>query len=293
MKILLTGATGFIGKEIYCSLINNKKHSLFAPKSFELDLTDANQVQRYYNLYGPFDSIVHTATKSGNRTRTTTFFDLCDNLSMFSSLLKANNNYGTIINFCSGAVFDRRYDIKNAKEKDVIISNPVDHYGASKNFIAREIQSNNEIKAINLRLFGCFGLNEPDHRLIKSVVNKVSLNETPVVLQDRYMDFFYVKDVVKVLNHALNNLANFPRDINLVYQEKVNLFSIAERVSYTMNGKKPVCLKNNLDKVYTGDGELLASTNIKLTGLWNAIGEVIEQYDNTCRQKTTTFGVGS
>lgn len=293
MKILLTGATGFIGKEIYCSLSSNSEHILFAPKSSELDLTNANQVQNYFNLHGPFDSIIHTATKSGNRTHKTTFFELCDNLSMFSNLLKANNNYGTLINFCSGAVFDKRYDIKEAKEKDVYISNPVDHYGASKNFIAREISNNLEVKAINLRLFGCFGLNEPDHRLIKSVLNNISLNQTPVVIQNRYMDFFYVKDVVKVLNHALNNLTSFPRDMNLVYQEKVDLLYIAERVSYTTNGKKPVCLNSSLDKAYTGNGDLLASANIKLTGLWKAIEEVIKQHDNSCRQKTTTFGAGS
>jgi GDP-L-fucose synthase len=195
---------------------------------------------------------------------------------MFSNLLLANNNHGIFVNFCSGAAFDRRYEINKADESSIVIKNPIDHYGLAKNLIAKEIFSKKALKAINLRLFGCFGKNEPEHRLIKSTINKINLGDNPVIINDRLMDFFYVKDVLNVIDYAFCNSEIFPRDVNLVYEEKINLLSIAKYVSYTMDGKDPVCLNTELEKPYTGDGKLLTSLPIQFTGLWAGIKEVIE-----------------
>lgn len=280
MKILLTGSTGFIGNHILQHF--KKTHIVHSPTSQVLNLCDLNKVLEWFAVNGPYDYIIHAAIKNGNRVQVNTLNDVIDNLTMFNNLQKANCNHGYLINFCSGAAFDRRYDIDKAKESFVLLQNPIDHYGLAKNLIAKEIAANSSLKAINMRLFGCFGTDEPDFRLIKSTINKIKSNETPVVIKDRLMDFFYIKDVLKTLEYALDNPLTFPRDINLVYQEKVNLLSIANYVSYTMNGKQPDCLNYEVDKVYTGNGELLASLPIKLTGLWSGIKEVIE-HDNTRR----------
>lgn len=281
MKILLTGVSGFLGRNIYKHL--NQTQTVFCPRHSELDLCDLNSVKKYFNSVGPFDWIIHTAIKNGNRVQATSISDLSENLMMFSNLLSVNNNHGTLINFCSGAAFDRRFHIDEVKESNVLFRNPVDHYGSAKNLIAKEIFSNTNIKAINMRLFGCFGNDEPDFRLIKSTIHKIQSGEGPVIIKDRLMDFFYVKDTVKVIEYALNNPLTFPRDINLVYPEKVNLLSIANYINYTMNGKQqPVCLSSEMDKAYTGNGEILASLPIKLTGLWDGVKEVIND-DNTRR----------
>ena len=291
MKILLTGVSGFLGKNIYDYF--NRSHDVFCPRHSELDLCNLTSVKQYFEANGPFDWIIHTAIKNGNRVQITTFSDLSENLTMFSNLLVANNNHGILINFCSGAAFDRRFQIDQAKESTITSQNPVDHYGLAKNLIAKEIAQNSSIKAINMRLFGCFGETEPEFRLIKSTINKIRSNEAPTIIKDRLMDFFYVKDVLKVLEYALDNPETFPRDVNLVYQEKVNLLSIANYVSYTMKGKQqPVCLNSEVDKAYTGNGEVLASLPIELTGLWAGIKEVIDD-DNTRRQKATTVGSSS
>jgi len=290
MKILLTGVSGFLGRNI-CEHLNQTQN-VFCPRHSELDLCNSSSVKRYFEMNGPFDWIIHTAIKNGNRVQITTFSDLSENLMMFSNLLTANNNHGTLINFCSGAAFDRRFQIDKAAESTVLKQIPIDHYGLAKNLIAKEISNNTALKAINMRLFGCFGSNEPEYRLIKSTINKIKSDQAPVVIKDRLMDFFYVKDVLKVIDYALDNPATFPRDINLVYEEKVNLLSIANYVSYTMKGKQPDCLNTEVDKAYTGSGEVLASLPIELTGLWSGIKEVIND-DNTCRQETTTFGSSS
>lgn len=292
MKILLTGVSGFLGSNIHKHLIRIK-HDVYCPKHSDLDLCDNKSVENYFANNGPFDWIIHTAIKNGNRVQITTSSDLSENLKMFDNLLSSNNNQGTIINFCSGAAFDRRNPIANASESSVLLQTPTDHYGLAKNIIAKEIATNKSIKAINMRLFGCFGINEPEHRLIRSTINKICLEESPVIIKDRFMDFFYVKDVLKVINYALSCSSDiFPRDINLVYQEKTNLLSIANYISQTMNGKRPVCLNPEIDGEYTGDGTILASLPIQLTGLWAGIKEVINDV-NTYGQKATTFGVSS
>lgn len=274
IKIFITGVSGFLGRNIYEHL--NQNHSVFCPRHSELDLCNLNSVKRYFDMNGPFDWIIHTAIKNGNRVQVTTFSDLSENLMMFSNLLTANNNHGTLINFCSGAAFDRRFEIDKAEESTVVKQNPIDHYGIAKNLIAKEISSNTTLKAINMRLFGCFGSNEPEYRLIKSTINKIKSNQEPVVIKDRSMDFFYVKDVLKVIDYALNNPETFPRDINLVYQEKANLIYISNYISYNMKAKKANCLNAEVDKSYTGNGKLLASLPIELTGLWAGIIEVIK-----------------
>ena len=58
MKILITGGSGFIGRNLIKGL--NKDYDVFSPTSKELDLTNSDAVEFYLrNKY--FDYIIHTA----------------------------------------------------------------------------------------------------------------------------------------------------------------------------------------------------------------------------------------
>ena len=80
---------------------------------------------------------------------------------------------------------------------------PTDFYGLSKNIISK--LSTNYLGCINLRIFGCFYYNELSTRFIKNNINNY-INHKPIIIhQDKYMDFFYMEDLVNVINHLLNN----------------------------------------------------------------------------------------
>lgn len=271
MKILITGTSGFIGKNIK-SHLNKSTNEIHSPSHSQLDLCDFKVVENWFNKFGPYDWVIHTAIKNGNRVQVNTLSDLVDNLLMFTNLVKANKNNARIINFCSGAAFDREKDLWLVSEEEILSSYPKDFYGLSKNLIAKEIYTCTKI--YNLRLFGCFGVDEPEHRLIKSVVSNVMQNKAPVIHQNRYMDFFYIKDLLVVLDYLLEYQPDLV-DMNLVYLEKENLLSISNYVCNNLNGPKPIVLNKENGKSYTGNGLRLAALSLSLKGLWKGIEEVI------------------
>ena len=60
-KILLTGGSGFIGKNILESFLV-EKYELIAPSSHELDLLDTDCVNKFFKGK-EFDIILHAGTK--------------------------------------------------------------------------------------------------------------------------------------------------------------------------------------------------------------------------------------
>ena len=104
MKILVTGGSGFVGRNIIKFL--GKDYDLYAPTCSQLDLTDEKSVKEYLqNKF--FDVVIHCAIKGGRRTTPDTAFVLQDNLKMFFNLMNNKNRFDRLINFSSGADFDK------------------------------------------------------------------------------------------------------------------------------------------------------------------------------------------
>ena len=64
--ILITGGTGFIGKNLVEHLSKNKKYKTLAPKHGELELLDENAVRDFF-AKNKIDVVIHTAHFGGNR----------------------------------------------------------------------------------------------------------------------------------------------------------------------------------------------------------------------------------
>lgn len=64
-NILLTGGSGFIGRNILESFLSDKYHIL-APSSRELNLPDEKSVDAYFESH-QIDIVVHSAVKPGHR----------------------------------------------------------------------------------------------------------------------------------------------------------------------------------------------------------------------------------
>ena len=84
------------------------------------------------------------------------------------------------------------------------------------------------------------------------------------------MDFFYMPDLVKVIEHYLTN-DNVPKTYDCVYEEKYKLLDIAMMVNRLSDYKVAVVAKSELGTDYIGEYK---SIGINYIGLEEGIRQV-------------------
>ena len=272
MKILITGANGFIGSYLAEYYIN-AGHEVDATTRDSLNPLDCWAVKSYFDK-NSVDIVVHTAVTGGSRTRPDTIDDFHNNITMFNNLSRHRHRYGAMINFGSGAEFCRTSDINMALEEQVFDNYPIDYYGLSKNLITRKIMYMQD-NIYNFRLFGCFGPKENKRRLLRASYDKIISGKAPVVHEDKHMDYFYIGDIPEVVNALLRDSTKFPKDINLCYGDKYKLSEIINIFLSLTSYEKRINILNNKGLSYTGNFDKLAKLDLKLKGLSKGMSECL------------------
>ena len=259
-SILVTGANGFLGRSV-SEYFSNAGHVVHALSREELDVSDRDQVSNWF-INNDVDFVIHTAIKGGRKGSTDTFSDYSTNLKMFENLSEQRKRYCFMINFGSGAEFDRNNDIDCFSEAKVLDAMPEDFYGLAKNMITRRIIRQNT-NIYNFRLFGCFGKNEADDRLIKILKKGINTQEKVFIDSNKEMDFFYDKDVCRAILFYMKShkQTSLPRDINLVYEKKLNLKQISDMIENQLQSTNQNLVLNKIQTTsYTGDWKLCNKT---------------------------------
>lgn len=262
MKILITGASGFIGKYLKTYLSN--EHELLTPTSSELDLSNTIVVNEFFkDQY--FDAVIHTAVQGRNNVYDVDSKLANDIVNMFVNLLGNRQHYKTLINFGSGAEFGLDRSIDNCAEDDILNVIPVEGYGLGKNIVARTIRGMSNF--YNLRVFSCFDPSEESNRLItkfKKISEQGSVFE---ISQDRYVDFVSLHDIAIVVKAVLNTQLAYT-DINIAYQNKLLLSDLLYNYCQIHNiDTKHLVVTGTSNKHYTGNGDRLASLSLNLEGI--------------------------
>lgn len=255
-KILIFGGGGYIGKYL-CSVFD-----AIPITRKQCDLSERDSVKKILDQYKP-DVVINCATSLNVTMHPFSHDDFNNNLNIFLNLFSLRDSFGMLINFGSGAEFDRSNSIESALEKDILRIKPKDHYGLSKNIISNICLDTPNF--YTLRLFGCFHHTESQNRLFKKIINA----KEPISIIDRYFDYVWLEDLYFIINHFINKKPTI-KDINLVNNEKSLLSQLVD------NFIKIHCLKTSViyetgGLNYTGSSSLIDTFNFPMTGFELAV----------------------
>lgn len=263
MKILITGGNGNIAKMIKKHL--SKDYDIVNPSRAELNILNMTEIETFLNKDN-YDILIHTAISGGRRTKEENGDVTHNNLLMLENILHFSNKFKMILNFDSGAIYDRSTNILNRKEEE-LLTVPTDYYGFSKYLIyKRSLQHDN---IYNFRIFNIFHSNEEPDRFVKACFLSKQNNKPITIFEDKYFDFVYEDDFIKIIKHYVDNCKNpekLEKTVNICYEEKYKLSDIAKLIIGD-NEDRIQILNNDLKKNYSGDGTKLKVLNLPLVGL--------------------------
>jgi UDP-glucose 4-epimerase len=276
VKVLVTGASGFIGRHIVEQL--GERYEILSPTHGELDLCDANAVAAWLTRH-PVDAVIHAAVRPGHRNAADPSRQLDINLRMYANLVRCRDQWGRLICLSSGAVYGSQGDILRAAEADEGRVVPIDAHGFSRYVIAALARHDDRV--VELRPFGVFGPYE-DYaiRFISNAVCK-TLFDLPVTLrQDRRFSYLYVADLMPVLEHFLEHDAARTA-YNVVPDACQLLHSLADLVVEISGKDLPVQVaREGMGLEYTGDNARLrqAMPGLRFTPVEDAVERLYRWY---------------
>lgn len=252
-KILITGASGFIGRNLaeYLSDI----YDVCAPSHAELDLQDAEAVKQYLEKYS-FDVVIHSANMNDVTYRLSPHDILDGNLRMFYHLESCSRIYGKMIYFGSGA----EYDMQNYKPlmKEAYFGRyiPRDPYGFSKYIMHRMAEQSENI--YDLILFGVYGKYEQfQRRFISNNICKNILGKPMTLIKNARLDYLYINDLCKIVEWFLEHTPGY-KCYNVCTSHPADLFSLAQEINeITGLQREIIVLEEGWKPEYSGDNSRL------------------------------------
>lgn len=249
--VLLTGKTGFVGKNV--REILEKRFFVLAPGREELNLQDAAAVEKYFERHS-VDVVFHCANPNPvkNQLDSNEHF-IEDSLRIFLNLYRCRHKYGKMVYIGSGAEYDKSLEISDIKEDDCFRSPPKDSYGLAKytmNLLAQ--QSDN---VYNLCLFACYGPWDHFTKFITHCIRCCLRQEEITIRQDCRFDYIHVFDLGNMMVW-LGEHDPMYHMYNVSGCQHMLLSEIAEEVRRQMGSNLPVSvLKPGLNREYTANGE--------------------------------------
>lgn len=269
MNILITGASGFIGKNVTEFL--SEKYHVFTPTHKQLDLLDEIAVLRYFQHHS-IDIVIHCAVIGGNRSHQYVKGMFSDNIRIFFNIVKCSHFFKRMINIGSGAEYDKRFPIVHVKEEDIGKQIPNDDYGLYKYICANYINHTKNI--VDVRPFGLFGIGEDyRYRFISNAICRHMFNLPITIKQNVVFDYLYINDFIRIIEYLVKHKPKH-KAYNIGSGKTYSLLSLAKMINTVGNREEKILIhQKGYANEYSCNVQLLNSEvkNISLTPIQESI----------------------
>lgn len=260
-NIAIMGARGFVGKSLVNYWTNDfsktEKYKVFPVTRDNFSLLDYKAVKNFLKE-NKIDIVIHCANEGGSRKTQDKTDVVKDNLQMFFNLEECITPEMKMINFGSGAQYNKFRDLKKIKESEIGQVLPEDDYGYSKYLMHKYIEKGATKNIYNPIIFGLFGKYEDySFRFISNSILKNILKMPIVINQNVIFDFLYINDFLKIIETILETDVQY-KEFNITPNESIDLIKIVEIINEIGNYKSEIIVKNSgLNYQYTGDNSRL------------------------------------
>lgn len=275
-KVLITGGTGFIGRNVVAELIKRgyEVHSLvfppFAPEQkglvqYEMNLMDSNAVDKFLSEHH-FENLIHLAWYVGKGCHIAD--QNIDWTISTLNLLTSFQKYGGKTFVGAGTISEYEYKFGYLLEDETPTS-PETLYGESKNSvykIAKTFCKQHDMNFKWPRIFNLYGPNEKPQRLMPSVINSCLKGED-VKVSDclKFQDYLHVEDTARGIVEVFES--DTQGAVNICSGKPVQLRYIVNKIAELTNFKGNI-LWGAIPAAF-GD-EVVVGNNDKLKSIgWN------------------------
>lgn len=245
-KVLITGGTGFIGRNVVAELIKRgyEVHSLvfppFAPEQkglvqYEMNLMGSNAVDKFLSEHH-FENLIHLAWYVGKGCHIAD--QNIDWTISTLNLLTSFQKYGGKTFVGAGTISEYEYKFGYLLEDETPTS-PETLYGESKNSvykIAKTFCKQHDMKFKWPRIFNLYGPNEKPQRLMPSVINSCLKGED-VKVSDclKFQDYLHVEDTARGIVEVFES--DMQGAVNICSGKPVQLRYIVNKIAELTNFK--------------------------------------------------------
>lgn len=298
MKILLTGASGFIGGHVLTALISKfgKEHiiALTSNKIPDVNCLVYQSVENFNLDKNSFDDITHVIhagafipkdSKQGNN-----IFSCSESIEYTKHLF--SYDFKELIKFINVSTVDI-YASSNEPISEISNIDPVSLYGSSKLYcekMAKAFSVQRGISYMNLRIGHVYGPGEEKYKKVVPIAIENILKDKPLELWgkgDDLRSFIYIEDVVdSIINSLDSTLQNL--DINIVSGKAISihdlLYTIIDISGEIVEVKRIESNHETRDLVF--DNTLLLSTLLNketdlIEGLTKEYNYIKAKYENS------------
>lgn len=277
MNILLTGGSGFIGKNILESFLA-EKYNIIAPRHAELDLMDDDAVKHFFEI-NKIDIVIHSAIKPGHRNAKDPSNLFYADSRMFFNIVRHSKFYNKLILLSSGSAYDVSQDLRKVDEDFFGKSMPTDENGFFR-YVSGKFMENMD-NTVELRIFSIFGKYE-DYaiRFISNATCKAVFDLPITIKQNRRFDFLYIDDLMPILDYFITNDCRH-KSYNVTPDNAIELYEAAEKVR-DISGKdlSIVVGKPGMGLEYSGSNTRLRDEipDLRLTNIDDSIRQLYQWY---------------
>lgn len=254
-KILVTGATGFIGKnlveslkekfEVYALILDEKEKNVIPQIDYILWKTFFDRENEIKTLdgkkLGKIDTVIHLASYGVNPKDNDIDKMIESNINLTKDLILNLERVSckNIIFTGSGFEYGDKGKIKLKEDMEL---NPFSLYGATKVsafLIGKKLCESLGINYINLRLFNIFGEYEGSNRLIPQIINNyLEGKELNFTAGNQVRDYLYIKDIIEVYEMILEKNIYNNETYNVCSSEEITIKEFITKVADTIGINK-------------------------------------------------------